>query len=184
MDLQKLKDRILNQIGCVSFPETVIENCLFKLKKNEETQKYADELLKNYAVLDNTAYVIEARQHKYMFFCHLVWQLLQYYCYDDIDCLVVHQYFRAVNHDLEINISWYATNTDKVFKVKPTTELQDAENRLWNYLEEKQLTEKNKLRLRHLLTVFFLFFDYINNLNELEKFITLIENKQLNLKIS
>ena len=183
METNFLKNRILGQVGYVDFPETVIENTIVMLQQPHRPAIYAQKLLRHIGDLHNPEYIAEARERKYPSICHLVRQLLLYYAYEDIDCLILHQYFRALSHDLETNICWYETNTGKVFEVKPSAELQSAEIRLWQYFEGNAPDSLNKIRLRHLLNSLFLFYDYVSNREALQTFLDRLEKQQLNLQI-
>lgn len=179
-----LQNRILEHIGYVEFSEEMIDQTLINLSKNQQMQKEAEHFASLYLTeqIFDPEYVIIAREKKCVSVCFLVQKLLDHYTMNAIECLIFYQYLRALSIDLEKNLSWYETNTKNVFKVIPSAQLKEAEAALWKHLHSLAPRDQSKNRYRHLLTISFLFFDYLSYPEDLAILLDQLEQERITLK--
>lgn len=184
MGKKLLQNRILEHIGYVGFPEELLDQVLIDLRNNPRTVKAGNKLAQSYdnEQIYDPEFVIIAREKKYLSVCILVQKLLRQYTIDAIECMVFYHYLRALSIDLEKNLSWYEANTRNVFPVKPSSLLKEAEAALWKYLHNLAPCDQNKNRYRHLLTITFLFFDYLSYPEDLALLLDQLEREEITFK--
>lgn len=182
MEKKQLQNRILEQIGYVAFPEGIIEQTAVKLQQKEYRPVYAEKFNQYVNSLYDPQFIFVARKRKYFSICCLAQKLLAYYTTEAIPCLVLHQYFYSLLCEMEKNLTWYSRDTNHVFEVKPGEALQNAENRLMNYLMKEKVQPAFKLQYRHLLSIWFLFPDYMVKTDLASAFISKLNEAEISLK--
>lgn len=175
-----MQQHILKHVECVDFPETIIEQTIIKLK-NEKQNKKANELISYMENLHNAEFIKKARAEKFLPICYLSRELIDYYALESISCVILHRFFYILRCEMEVNLSWYLSNPDKVFIVQPTTEMKTAENMLWDFLEKEPIKSSFRLHYRHLLNALFLFPDYLSKPELAFTFLDKLEKSELKL---
>lgn len=150
-----LQNRIVALIGGIAFPETLFEETVHRLENNKLC---AQALLFKYAWLDihNPEYILTLQDpghrlhHAYTLLCKA---LLGDYVAEAVNCQILYNYL----HRLEIFCHEDSDN------LEPAQALIFAEKALREYLAAHGFEEKFRLRHRHLLSVWFLFPQFIHN---------------------
>lgn len=183
MEKKLLQNRILDKIEYVAFPETIIEQTIIKLRKGSYPPMFHHNLANHVNDLHNPEYIRKARAKKYFSVCCLSQSLLEHFTTEAIPCLILHKYFYALLCEMEKNLTWYSVDTNRVFKVKPSPALQKAEDQLFDYLMRETVIPAFKLQYRHLLSIWYLFPDYIVKTDLALAFIDKLNQVEINLKL-
>lgn len=184
MEKEKLQNRILDTIGYVAFPENIIEQTIIKLQQKQYRPVYAEKFNQYVNSLHDPLFILAARKRKYFSICCLSQGLLAHYTTEAIPCLILHQYFYALLCEMEKNLTWYSRDVNHVFEVKPSPELRTAEDKLFNYLMTETVVPAFKLQYRHLLSIWYLFPDYMVKTDLASAFISKLNEAEINLKLN
>ena len=185
MEKEQLQNRILDLLGNVIISEDVLDKTIIQLKRPQYPQKYAKKLAESTTAetINDALFLKKAREKKYFSICYLTQQLLSEYTTEAVACHILHQYLLQLKCDQEKNLSWYEFNNTKVFTVKPSAKLQNAEAKVLDYLLNEPLKKQHIVRYRHFLTTLFLFFDYITDYGKVAELIAKFSSSELNLRM-
>ena len=155
MVTKDLQNRIIALIGGIAFPEILFEETGHLLENNKLC---AQALLFKNAWLDfhNPEYILKVQEFSHPLhhaYTLLGKALLSDYVTEAVNCQILYNYL----HRLEIFCHEDSDNPE------PSQALIIAEGALRDYLTTHGFEEKFRLRHRHLLSIWFLFPQFINN---------------------
>lgn len=179
---KEIKKRIAKLIGNVWYPESVYEETIVELEKKESSVVWSNKLKEKADKLFSINYLANKLDDGSISLTFLNINLLKAYTLEAFECLVLHRYFRALSKDAEVGLSYlieYRSNKESL-----SLELKQAEANLLEYLTKAALNENFKARYRHLLSVWFLFSNYISDPVAVSALVKKFEERNFNFIIN
>ncbi len=177
--MDKTQKELFKLLGIIIVPERILEDYCLVLKTRNDHAKYrkiVEEINRIFNRPDvQYAFFEQNERHPlHEDFRHIVKRLLENYKKEDVSMDKAWNYLQALSeYDLDSTI-----NPRDPFRLK------DKEALLFADLLDKPLRQEMSVHYRHLLTIFFLYYEVINQKEELQKIVNRFKHSGLTLNVA